>query len=95
MLHEQTCHLCRQPILRNEAWELEHIVPWELTRDDSDDNVWPAHARCHKTKTKTDTAGIRKADRIRQKSYGIKKGSGRSLRHPTLRRTLSGKVVER
>lgn len=74
-LHAGECHLCRQKIKVGEAWELEHIVPWELTRDDSDENVKPAHASCHKAKTATDTRGIRKADRVKAKHIGVKKPS--------------------
>lgn len=69
-LHAGRCHLCQQKIQIGETWELEHVVAWELTRDDSDDNVKPAHASCHKTKTADDTRSIRKADRIRAKHIG-------------------------
>lgn len=69
-LHGGRCHLCGQKIQVGEAYDLEHIVPWALTRDDSDDNVKPAHKSCHKIKTADDTAAIRKADRIRAKHIG-------------------------
>lgn len=69
-LHRGVCHLCDQKIQVGETWELEHIVPWELTRDDGDGNVKPAHAKCHKVKTASDVAAIRKADRIRAKHIG-------------------------
>lgn len=69
-LHAGKCHLCSQKIMVGEAWDLEHLVPWELTRDDSDTNVKPAHKSCHKIKTAADVAAIRKADRIRAKHIG-------------------------
>lgn len=69
-LHRGACHLCDQKIQVGETWELEHIVPWEFTRDDSDDNVKPAHVKCHKVKTASDVAAIRKADRIHAKHIG-------------------------
>jgi 5-methylcytosine-specific restriction protein A len=69
-LHGGACHICNEKIRVGEAWELEHIVAWELTRDDSDGNVKPAHKDCHKTKTAVDVANIRKADRIRAKHIG-------------------------
>lgn len=69
-LNGGSCHLCGQKIKVGEAWDLEHIVPWELTRDDSDENVKPAHKSCHKVKTAEDVAVIRKADRIRAKNIG-------------------------
>lgn len=69
-LHGGKCHLCDQKIKVGDAWDLEHIVPWELTRDDSDENVKPAHKSCHKIKTADDVAAIRKADRVRAKHMG-------------------------
>lgn len=69
-LNRGSCHLCGQKIKVGDAWDLEHLVPWELTRDDSDENVKPAHKSCHKVKTAEDVAGIRKADRIRAKNIG-------------------------
>lgn len=69
-LHGGRCHICDQKIQVGEAWDLEHIVPWILTRDDSDDNVKPAHKSCHKEKTAVDIDAIRKADRIRAKHLG-------------------------
>lgn len=64
------CHLCSEKIMVGEAWDLEHLVPWALTRDDSDDNVKPAHKSCHKVKTASDIAAITKADRVRAKFIG-------------------------
>jgi 5-methylcytosine-specific restriction endonuclease McrA len=69
-LHSGRCHICEQKIKVGEPYDLEHVVPWELTRDDSDENVKPAHKGCHKIKTADDIAGIRKADRIRAKFIG-------------------------
>lgn len=69
-LNSGICHICDMKIQVAEKWDIEHLVPWELTRDDSDENVRPAHNECHKTKTREDVAGIRKADRIRAKHIG-------------------------
>lgn len=69
-LNRGCCHICEQKIQVGDAWDLEHIVPWELTRDDSDENVKPAHKSCHKLKSADDIAGIRKADRIHAKHIG-------------------------
>lgn len=69
-LHAGKCHICDQKIQVGEAWDLEHVVPWILTRDDSDGNVKPAHQSCHKVKTATDINAIRKADRVRAKFLG-------------------------
>ena len=80
LLHGKRCYLCEQPIVTGEAFDLEHIVPWELTRDESDGNVKPAHVRCHKMKTAKDIYAIRKADRQRQKHEGTWPKSRRPLR---------------
>lgn len=70
LLHGGRCYLCGVKIKAGEAWELEHRIPWELTRDESDENVLPAHVGCHKVKSVDDIRGIRKADRQRLKHTG-------------------------
>ena len=46
------CHLCGGKLDGGrEPWEIEPVIAWELTRDDSDKNLRPAHISCHKTKT--------------------------------------------
>jgi 5-methylcytosine-specific restriction endonuclease McrA len=80
LLHDKRCHLCSQPIQPGDAWQLEHVVPWELTRDEGDDNVRPAHTGCHKVKTAADIRGIRKTDRQRQKHNGSWPKSRRPMR---------------
>jgi len=69
-LHKGACHICGHKIQVGEAWDMEHVIAWELTRDDSDDNVRPAHKSCHKIKTADDVKAIRKADRVRAKFIG-------------------------
>jgi len=66
-----TCHLCKGAITVGEAWEIEHVIAWELTRDDGDDNLRPAHVGCHKHKTHTeDRPAINKAKRREGKHIG-------------------------
>jgi 5-methylcytosine-specific restriction protein A len=70
--HNGICHLCRGKIQDNEAWELEHIIAWALTQDDSDENLAPAHVKCHKAKThKQDRPAINKAVRLDNKRRGF------------------------
>jgi 5-methylcytosine-specific restriction endonuclease McrA len=65
------CHLCDGKIGVGEAWEVEHVIPWALTQDDSDDNLRPAHIKCHRTKThQEDRPRISKAERQRAKHLG-------------------------
>lgn len=72
------CHLCGDKIDGvREAWEIEHVIAWELTRDDSDDNLRPAHIGCHKTKThKQDRPAINRAKRREAKYQGVKRPAG-------------------
>lgn len=65
------CHICKGRITRGQAWEIEHVIPWALTRDDSDENLRPAHKKCHAIKThRHDRPAISKAERMRAKHLG-------------------------
>jgi 5-methylcytosine-specific restriction endonuclease McrA len=77
------CHLCGQKIDGvREAWEVEHVIAWELTRDDSDDNLKPAHIGCHRQKThEQDRPAINQAKRREAKHTGVKRPSS-SLSRP-------------
>ena len=78
------CHLCGQKIDGvREAWEIEHVIAWELTRDDSDGNLKPAHLACHKDKThKQDRPAINKAKRREAKHQGVKRPAGKIASRP-------------
>lgn len=69
-LYGGVCYLCEGKIHVGEAWEIEHCIPWELSRDDSDENLRLAHVKCHKVKTASDIRTIRKSDRQRDKHTG-------------------------
>lgn len=73
------CHLCKHPIDGvREAWEVEHVIAWELTRDDSDENLKPAHKSCHKDKThKQDRPAINQAKRREAKHTGVDRPAGK------------------
>ena len=69
--HNGICHICEEKIDgTREKWELEHVIPYELTRDDSDENLRPAHVSCHKQKTAQDKKDIAKAKRVAAKHTG-------------------------
>ncbi|MDI6026767.1 HNH endonuclease signature motif containing protein [Corticibacterium sp. UT-5YL-CI-8] len=72
------CHLCNGKIDGvREAWEIEHVIAWELTRDDSDENLRPAHKHCHAVKTHTqDRPAINQAKRREAKFTGVKRPKG-------------------
>ena len=96
--HDGKCHICGQRIDgTREAWEMEQIVPYELTRDDSDDNLAPAHVACHRGKTCSDKAAIAKARRVSAKHKGALQSTNplRGGRGSRLKRKIDGTVVDR
>lgn len=68
--HGGICHLCGCKIDIGEAWEVEHVIALEISGDDSDENLAPAHVSCHRGKTKEDAKKIAKARRVRAKHIG-------------------------
>lgn len=64
------CHLCKGQIGVTEAWEIEHVIAYALTRDNSDSNLRPAHVKCHRHKTDADVAAIAQAKRREAKHTG-------------------------
>lgn len=70
-LREGVCYLCSGKIdATREAWEIEHEIPWEISRDNSDDNLRLAHFKCHKVKTAKDAGDIARVKRIAAKHNG-------------------------
>lgn len=100
--HGGVCHICRGKIdASREAWDADHIVPYALTQDDSDENLAPAHAKCHRgaaSKTSGDVKVIAKAKRVEAKHRGLKAPSRNPLpgsRSSLLKRRIDGTVVRR
>jgi len=75
------CHICKGQISIGEAWEVEHVIAYALTRDNSDENLRPSHVKCHRTKTDADVTAIAQAKRREAKHLGITKPAGK-LRGP-------------
>ncbi|TNE46873.1 MAG: HNH endonuclease [Sphingomonadales bacterium] len=95
---EGICHICGEKIDgTKERWELEHKVAFELTRDDSDENLSPAHVSCHKRKTKDDKKRIAKAKRVKAKHEGAHKSANQlpGSRGSKYKRKIGGGVVLR
>jgi len=70
-MHGGLCHICGEKIDgTREKWEVEHVIPWAYSRDDSDENRRPAHVHCHKEKTVKDRRDIDKVERMRMKHIG-------------------------
>jgi 5-methylcytosine-specific restriction protein A len=99
LLHEGLCHICGNKIDGvRERWDVEHVIPFALTQDDSDENRKPAHYACHKPKTKDDVRMIRKSDRVRAKHIGAKAPTRRPLpgsRNSPFKIKLDGTIVPR
>lgn len=49
--HGGVCELCRLKIAAGETYDIEHRIPWAISHDDSDPNLYPAHKTCHAAKT--------------------------------------------
>lgn len=70
-LRSGVCYLCAGKINGAiESWEIEHEIPWEISRDDSDDNLQLAHTKCHRVKTAADRKDIAKVQRMQAKHEG-------------------------
>lgn len=69
------CHICGQRIDgTRDLWDAEHVIPIEISGDDSDGNLRPAHRSCHRKKTATEDAPtIAKAKRVHAKHTGAHK----------------------
>jgi 5-methylcytosine-specific restriction endonuclease McrA len=75
--HLGICHLCQGQIGVGEAWEVEHVIAYALTQDNSDDNLRPSHVKCHRAKTDRDVAAIAQAKRREAKHRGVAKPAGK------------------
>lgn len=78
----------------------EHVVPAELTRDNSLDNCAALTMACWREKTDTyDLPTIAKSNRVRDRARGIKTQRGRSSfatnRDGAFKKKMSGEVIRR
>lgn len=94
------CHICGLPIdpVRMK-WELDHIIPLASGGSDDDENLAPAHAKCHLEKTVGDVGLIAKGKRMRAKHLGTKPPTSfpteyTRLKHKFIRK-VTGEVVRR
>ncbi len=93
------CHICGEPIDgTRERWDADHVIPLEISGDDSDDNLRPAHERCHRAKTsKEDAPTIAKCKRVAAKHSGARKAKATlpGSKHSKWKRKIDGTVVPR
>jgi 5-methylcytosine-specific restriction protein A len=92
----KACYLCGGAIVVGERWEIEHVIAWELTRDDSDANLKPAHEKCHKAKTHgQERLDINEAKRRQGKHTGSIQPKGGIPQRPKAERTQRASLPPR
>ena len=91
------CHLCGVRIAVGEPWEAEHVIALEISGDDSDANLRPAHVACHRAKTADDAGRIAKARRVHAKHIGAHrpKATIPGSKASPWKRTIDGRTVRR
>jgi hypothetical protein len=93
--YEGRCYLTGRKIRPGEAWECDHVLAICNGGKNRESNLAPALSAAHRTKTTADVGLKAKTDRTRKKHIGLKPKSRGLGKHPTLKRTLDGRVVER
>lgn len=96
--HDWTCHLCELPIDPvHDRHELDHVTPLWCGGSDDDDNLAPAHSRCHLEKSVGDLATKAKRDRIdaRNRQLKVAKKPMPFGRNSPWKRKMNGQIVPR
>ncbi|MEX5513587.1 HNH endonuclease [Pseudophaeobacter sp. 1A09344] len=93
------CHICGCKIDgTKEAWDADHVIPLEISGDDSDENLRPAHRKCHQRKTaKEDAPTIAKCKRVEAKHSGAHRSKSTlpGSRDSKWKRKINGTVERR
>jgi 5-methylcytosine-specific restriction endonuclease McrA len=93
------CHICGCKIDgTKEAWDADHVIPLEISGDDSDENLRPAHRKCHQQKTaKEDAPTIAKCKRVEAKHSGAHRSKSTlpGSRDSKWKRKINGTVERR
>ena len=95
------CHICDRRISPGrDDWDADHIRRHAEGGEETSENLWPAHAACHRTKSAKDVGEVAKGKRVAAKHYGIKRGpkKGRPMpfgRKSALKKKIGGEVVRR
>jgi 5-methylcytosine-specific restriction protein A len=92
--HNGVCHLSGRKIRAGEPWDCDHVVALINGGQNRENNLAPALRDKHREKTARDVAEKARIASKKAAHLGIKP-KGRSLTHPTLKRTFDGRVVER
>jgi len=92
------CADCGCKVGGSAGLDWDHVIPLELHGDDEIENLQPLCKVCHKAKTAGDVKSIRKAERMRQRSSGIKRTTRSVIpgsKASGLKRKFDGTVVKR
>ena len=96
-----TCHLCKTEIdtvCSRDGWQADHIRRWADDGDDTAENLWPVHPKCHAEKSAKDTTEIAKGKRQGANHYGLKEKRGPAMagtKRSGWKKTFSGEVIRR
>lgn len=89
------CHLCGGRIHAGEQWDAEHPTALAMGGSDKEEDLRPAHAKCHRPKTAQDIADIARAKRREARHIGAKAPSRNPLpgsRASGIRKRFNGTV---
>lgn len=93
--YEGRCYLSGRKIMPGDKWEIEHIRALILGGENRENNLAPALVAPHRAKTRMDVKIKAKVARQKAKHLGVHERGKGWRKHPTLKRTVSGQVVER
>jgi len=88
------CEKCHG-VIKPGSGDADHILPVELGGESEISNGQWLCKPCHKGKTALDIRMIRRADRIRDKARNTFVKRGKPIGHPTLKKCLDGRVIDR
>lgn len=63
LAHGGRCGICKLKI-QGDDYDIEHRIPREISANDEDGNLYPAHRGCHAAKTSDDRQDIAKVHRV-------------------------------
>jgi 5-methylcytosine-specific restriction endonuclease McrA len=78
---DNRCHLCGLPT-DGKKWDLDHVVALINGGENRENNLRPAHLKCHKEKTARDVAEKAKVAAIRQKHIGARPAPAKKMQGP-------------
>ncbi len=89
------CYVAKRKIRAGERWDVDHVIALTNGGENRESNLAPILLDKHREKTSADVAEKSAVYQKRCKHLGIRE-KGRGFRkHPTLKRTVSGRVVPR